>query len=107
VSSPPAPSVLNLELGFRVLGFSPLSISFLIRSLIPSCVCSAVIPEPEAIGDGGSDGVSAVSRRRSRLPSGRHRLWPGTGEECGDDDVTATVTSGGASRRCCASFRSV
>ena len=45
--------------------------------------------ESEAIGSGVVEVGGAVSRRRSRRPSGRHRLCPGTAVAKGDD-VAAT-----------------
>ena len=57
---------------------------------VPSCVDGgAEEPDPVAIGFG--DGVDVVERSKSRRPSGRHRLWPGTGATSGEDDVAAAV----------------
>ena len=58
---------------------------------VPSCVVgSAEEPDPVDIGSGGVDD-GAERRRRSRRPSGRHRLWPGTGGTSGEDGVAAAV----------------
>ena len=60
---------------------------------IPSCVDGcAEESDPVAIGFGdGVDDGEAERRRRSRRPSGRHRLWPGTGATASGDDVAAAV----------------
>ena len=52
---------------------------------VPSCFVGGAEAAPVAIRAFGVDGGGARCRRRSRRPSGRHRHWPGTG----DDDVAA------------------
>ena len=72
---------------------------------IPSCVDGgAEEPDPVAIGFGEGVGDGVVERSKSRRPSGRHRLWPGTGATSGGDDVAASAV--GSSRRYCALSRS-
>ena len=69
---------------------------------VPSCVDGgAEEPDPVAIGFGEGVGDGEAKRRwRSRRPSGRHRLWPGTGATASGDDVAASTV--GSSRRYCA-----
>ena len=69
---------------------------------VPSCVDgSAEEPDLVAIGFGEGVGDGEAERRwRSRRPSGRHRLWPGTGATASGDDVAASAV--GSSRRYCA-----
>jgi len=52
---------------------------------VPSCDDGGAGAALDAISGFGVDAEAAERRRRSRRPSGRHRLWPGTA----DDDVAA------------------
>ena len=59
---------------------------------VPSCVAGGAVADLEAIGSGVVEVGGAVSRRRSRRPSGRHQLCPGTAVANGDD-VAATAVA--------------